>query len=189
MIAQVAALGAGCLIATAVVAGAAGEVVTTALAGASGGGPPPTAAVMTLPVEGATVTQRFGCTPLLIEPRDPACPGGHRHTGVDLAAPTGTPVRAATAGRAAVALDQTGYGLHVVVDAGGGLSTLYAHLSAAAVTTGDAVAAGEVIGSVGSSGNSTGPHLHFEVRRDGIPEDPALDLPLFQPPIAQENRP
>jgi murein DD-endopeptidase MepM/ murein hydrolase activator NlpD len=72
----------------------------------------------------------------------------------------------------------TGYGLHVVIDHGGGLSSLYGHLDTALVMTGDFVTAGQVIGTVGSSGNATGPHLHFEIRRDGIAEDPGLDLTL-----------
>jgi len=71
-----------------------------------------------------------------------------------------------------------GYGLHVIIDDGGGLSTLYGHLDSVAVTAGDDVLAGEVIGTLGSTGNSTGPHLHFEVRRDGIAEDPREDIAL-----------
>ena len=130
------------------------------------------------PVDGAVVSQPFGCTSLTMEPRDPHCATGHMHTGIDLAAPLGTAVRAALSGVAHVVVSSTGYGLHVVVDSGGGLSTLYAHLSALSVHDGDPVAAGDVIGAVGSTGNSTGPHLHFEVRRDGIPEDPALDIAL-----------
>jgi murein DD-endopeptidase MepM/ murein hydrolase activator NlpD len=128
------------------------------------------------PLPGAPVTQPYGCTALAIEPSSHVCAQGHFHSGVDLAEPPGTPVRATLAGVAHVVASTTGYGLHVVLDHGDGLTSLYAHLSQVAVADGDAVAAGEVIGAVGSSGNSTGPHLHFEIRRDGLPEDPSLDL-------------
>ena len=132
----------------------------------------------TRPVDGAYVSQPFGCTALAIEPFDRACATGHMHTGIDLAAARGTPVRAALEGTAHVVVSATGYGLHVILDHGDGLTTLYAHLDSVAVVDGDVVAAGDVIGAVGSSGNSTGPHLHFEVRRDGIAEDPTLDVAL-----------
>jgi murein DD-endopeptidase MepM/ murein hydrolase activator NlpD len=128
------------------------------------------------PVDGAAVSQPYGCTALAIEPPTRLCAQGHFHSGLDLAAPAGTPVRATLAGVAHVLLSPGGYGLHVVVDHGAGLTSLYAHLAAAFVDDGAAVAIGEVIGAVGSSGNSTGPHLHFEIRRDGLPEDPSLDL-------------
>jgi murein DD-endopeptidase MepM/ murein hydrolase activator NlpD len=81
-------------------------------------------------------------------------------------------------GIATVVISATGYGLHVIIDHGGGLSSLYGHLNTVTVTTGDYVEAGEVIGTVGSTGNATGPHLHFEIRRDGIAEDPRQDLAL-----------
>ena len=132
----------------------------------------------TRPVDGAWVSQPFGCTAYIIEPFDRACPGGHVHTGIDLAAPRGTPVRTALDGVVHVVASATGYGLHVIVDHGGGLTTLYGHLDAVTVHDGDEVSAGDVIGVVGSTGNSTGPHLHFEVRRDGIAEDPTLDVAL-----------
>ncbi len=128
------------------------------------------------PVPGAVVSQPYGCTALAIEPAGPGCAAGHFHSGVDLAAPAGTPVRATLAGVARVVVAAGGYGLHVVLDHGDGLSSLYGHLSAVAVADGDEVSAGEVVGAVGSTGNSTGPHLHFEIRRDGLPEDPSLDL-------------
>ena len=81
-------------------------------------------------------------------------------------------------GTATVILSVTGYGLHVIIDHGGGLSSLYGHLDTVTIITGAYVAAGEVIGTVGSTGNATGPHLHFEIRRDGIAEDPRQDLAL-----------
>ncbi|HEX6492173.1 MAG TPA: M23 family metallopeptidase [Candidatus Dormibacteraeota bacterium] len=141
----------------------------------------PTSGGFVSPVDGAPVSQPYGCTALAVEPPSRLCPQGHFHSGVDLAAPAGTPVRATLAGVAHVVVSATGYGLHVVVDHGVGLSSLYAHLSAALVVDGAAVAAGEVIGAVGSSGNSTGPHLHFEILRDGLPEDPSLDLTQGSP--------
>lgn len=143
-------------------------------AGAALGGVP--AGGFVTPVEGASVSQPYGCTALAIEPPSRLCAQGHFHSGIDLAVPTGTPVRATLAGVAHVLVSAGGYGLHVVLDHGAGLSSLYAHLSAAWVADGATVAAGEVIGAAGSSGNSTGPHLHFEIRRDGLPEDPSLDL-------------
>lgn len=130
------------------------------------------------PISGAVVTQPFGCSPYAMEPVDRNCPSGHFHSGIDLAAPAGTPIHAALDGIVHVVVSATGYGLHVIVDSGNGLTTLYGHMSAVAVQEGDGVSAGDVIGAVGSSGNSTGPHLHFEVRRDGIPEDPTLDVAL-----------
>lgn len=133
------------------------------------------------PVPGAAISQPYGCTALAIEPASRACAAGHFHSGVDLAAATGTPVRATLAGVARVLVSAGGYGLHVVLDHGDGLSTLYGHLSAVAIADGETVAAGEVIGAVGSTGNSTGPHLHFEIRRDGLPEDPSLDLTQGSP--------
>jgi murein DD-endopeptidase MepM/ murein hydrolase activator NlpD len=145
-------------------------------AGAALEGVPSSSGVFVAPVSGASVSQPYGCTALGIEPPSHVCPQGHFHSGVDLAAPSGTPVRATLAGVAHVVASSTGYGLHVVLDHGDGLSSLYAHLARVEVADGDAVTAGEVIGAVGSTGNSTGPHLHFEIRRDGLPEDPSLDL-------------
>jgi murein DD-endopeptidase MepM/ murein hydrolase activator NlpD len=94
------------------------------------------------------------------------------HTGIDIAAAWGTPVEAAQAGSVLYAGWMTGYGNVVVLDHGAGVSTVYAHLSSYSVRPGQAVARGEVIGRVGSTGWSTGPHLHFEVRQDGQPVDP-----------------
>ncbi len=100
--------------------------------------------------------------------------GGRRlHAGVDVAGPTGQPIVAANAGMVVTAsCSPGGYGCRTVIDHGGGLATLYAHQSSFEVGEGQLVSAGEVIGRIGSTGASTGPHLHFEVRRDGVPEDP-----------------
>ncbi|RMH40722.1 MAG: peptidase M23 [Deltaproteobacteria bacterium] len=100
------------------------------------------------------------------------------HAGVDLAAPEGTPVVAAGAGTVVRAGPAGGYGNLVVVDHGGGVHTRYAHLSDIAVQVGDRVAAGARIGAVGATGRATGPHLHFEVRRDGRPVDPTREIAL-----------
>jgi murein DD-endopeptidase MepM/ murein hydrolase activator NlpD len=128
------------------------------------------------PVAGAVITQGFGCTTFAAEPVDARCPQGHFHSGLDFAAPLGTAVVAVAGGTAHVVDDATGLGLHVTVGDGAGLLTVYGHLSHVLVTEGEEVGAGAPVGEVGSTGNSTGPHLHFEVRRDGVPEDPVVDL-------------
>ena len=100
------------------------------------------------------------------------------HTGIDLAAPYGTPIVAAKSGQVQVAgWSSFGYGFHVILDHGGGVETLYAHMSRIAVRPGQWVEAGQVIGYVGSTGWSTGPHLHFEVRVNGVPRNPLAYLP------------
>jgi len=100
------------------------------------------------------------------------------HTGIDLVAPYGTPIVAAKSGQVEVAgWSSFGYGFHVVLDHGGGVETLYAHMSRIAVRPGQWVEAGQVIGYVGSTGWSTGPHLHFEVRVNGVPRNPLAYLP------------
>jgi len=96
------------------------------------------------------------------------------HTGVDIAAPRGTPIKAAAAGKVIHAARWGGYGKCVIIDHGGGIATLYAHCSTLSVSSGREVRQGEVIGKVGTTGLSTGPHLHFEVRRNGTPIDPGL---------------
>ncbi len=95
------------------------------------------------------------------------------HTGVDMQAGMGTPIHAADSGTVVEAGWRGGYGKTVVISHGNGLSTLYAHQSQILVSVGQTVRKGEVIGEVGSTGFSTGPHLHFEVRVNGSPVDPA----------------
>lgn len=94
------------------------------------------------------------------------------HTGVDLAAGHGSPIRASRAGTVSSAVWRGGYGNTVVLDHGGGLATLYAHLSAFDVAAGQQVSQGQVIGREGMTGTATGPHLHFEVRVNGAPVNP-----------------
>ncbi len=104
--------------------------------------------------------------------RDPIAGGTHFHAGVDLKAAYGRPVPAVEPGRVVFAGAQGGYGLTVVVDHGGGVQTRYAHLSQLDIRTGEDLAGGQVLGRVGNSGRSTGPHLHFEVVQDGVRVDP-----------------
>lgn len=94
------------------------------------------------------------------------------HTGVDFGAGYGTPIRAAAGGEVVMASYMRGYGNTVVIDHGGGVTTLYAHCSALLVGEGQSVRQGQVIARVGSTGLSTGPHLHFEVRHNGTPVNP-----------------
>lgn len=109
---------------------------------------------------------------------DPFTRGYAMHTGLDLRAETGEPAYATAAGRVTVADYNGGYGNMVEIDHGHGLATRYAHLSAYAVTPGQWVAAGALVGRVGSTGRSTGSHLHYETRIDGEPVDPQRFLRL-----------
>ena len=97
---------------------------------------------------------------------------GRMHEGIDIAAPTGTPIAASRGGTVIHAGWMGGYGNLVVIDHGGGISTAYAHQSAIGVSSGTQVLQGQTIGYVGNTGNSTGPHLHFEVRVNGAATDP-----------------
>ena len=95
------------------------------------------------------------------------------HAGEDIGAPSGTPILAADSGIATVIPNNgNGYGNYIIINHGGGRTTLYAHMSGFAVSNGQSVTQGQVIGYVGSTGNSTGPHLHFEVRVNGATTDP-----------------
>jgi len=100
------------------------------------------------------------------------------HQGVDIANKAGTPVLAADAGKVLIAgwPDNVGYGNRVVIDHGNGFVTLYAHLSRVSVTAGQTVKRGDLIGLIGSTGRSTGPHLHFEIRASGKAQDPLAYL-------------
>ncbi len=101
------------------------------------------------------------------------------HSGVDYPAPTGTPITASAGGRVTFAGYRAEYGKTVEIDHGGGLATRYAHASELHVTVGQIVKPGQRIADVGSTGRSTGPHLHFEVFKDGFVVDPAFYLARF----------
>ncbi len=128
---------------------------------------------LVMPVTG-TFTSGFGYR------SDPFGLGRTFHAGQDISAPTGTPIIAATAGSVAIVEtpDQSGgYGNYTCIDRGAGFATCYAHQSVVFVKVGQIVAQGQTIGLVGSTGASTGPHLHFEVRLNGTPVDPDPYLP------------
>lgn len=98
------------------------------------------------------------------------------HAGLDFAAPKGTPIYAASNGVVSSAGYVNGYGYLVELDHGGGVTTVYAHSNENLVESGEIVSRRQMIARVGNTGNSTGPHLHFEVRLDGVPIDPMLVL-------------
>ena len=136
----------------------------------------PSGIKLSWPLLSGTITQPFGPTSFVLEP--PLGPYAHFHTGIDVSATLGSSVLAAADGVVvAVAHTYVGYGNYVIVAHGGGVLTLYAHLLDTAVTPGARVTRGEVLGREGSSGYSTGPHLHFEVRVNGQVTDPLRYLP------------
>ena len=102
---------------------------------------------------------------------------GALHAGIDIANGVGTPIRAAKAGTVILAGWNGGYGNCIVIDHGGGFSTLYGHMTRLRASDGQRVSQGELIGEMGSTGNSTGSHLHFETRVNGSPQDPQRYLP------------
>ena len=117
------------------------------------------------PIEGR-VTSSFG------EREDPIDGEGAFHPGIDIAAPSGTPVRATAEGVVTGADLGHGYGRTVELNDGHNIMTVYAHLASLAVVAGQHVSRGQIVGYVGDSGRSTGPHLHYEVRIDGVPVNP-----------------
>jgi murein DD-endopeptidase MepM/ murein hydrolase activator NlpD len=122
------------------------------------------------------ITQRFGCTDVPGEPYSPDCVTHRFHTGIDLGVHTGTPVYATAAGVAHVYRSDSGYGNHVLLAHGNGWFTVYAHLSEPTVREGDVVRRGDPVGLSGSTGFSTGPHLHYEIRYGQQPVDPCVYL-------------
>jgi len=133
------------------------------------------ASEMQMPVEGGRISSRFGLRKLADDER------ARMHQGLDIAATEGTPIEAARGGRVVQAGWVRGYGNTVVLDHGDGQTTLYGHASELLVKVGDKVTAGAHIAKVGSTGHSTGPHLHFEVRQDGRAQDPSKALGLGPP--------
>jgi murein DD-endopeptidase MepM/ murein hydrolase activator NlpD len=118
------------------------------------------------------VTSDFG-------PRSaPTAGASSQHKGLDMGCGFGSPARAAASGRVTeVVHGHAGYGNYVVIDHGAGIGSSYSHLESTSVKVGDTVRQGQQVGAVGSTGVSTGPHLHFEMTRDGVPFDPAEMLP------------
>ncbi len=119
-----------------------------------------------MPLDGSQLTSKFGMR------NHPVLGTRRKHNGIDLAAPTGTPVFATADGIVEKAKHFSSYGLYVQIDHGAELETRYAHMSRLAVEAGERVQKGQLVGYVGSTGRSTGPHLHYEVRIAGHPVDP-----------------
>jgi murein DD-endopeptidase MepM/ murein hydrolase activator NlpD len=112
------------------------------------------------------------------ERTDPFSGEGAYHRGVDISAPTGTPVKVTADGTVIHADRSSGFGRLVIVDHGNGVNTYYAHLSKFSVWPGQEVRRGDIVGLVGSSGRATAPHLHYEIRRGGVPVNPWRSLNL-----------
>ena len=133
------------------------------------------------PATKGTISQWFGPTDFAPEP--PGFGAAHFHAGIDIANDTGTPILAADDGIVVAAEDSVlnghliGYGRHVIIAHHNGLMTLYGHFEGYLVKIGDKVVQGQVIGLMGSTGNSSGPHVHFEVRMNNTPVDPKPYLP------------
>ena len=120
------------------------------------------------PLNGGYVSQYFGSSD-----------SAYGHTGIDIAANSGTQIYSASAGKVIEAVHSNkGYGNKLIIDCGNGITLLYAHCSTLEAKVGDTVNVGDMIATVGSTGNSTGPHLHFEVRKNGVKVDPAPYLGL-----------
>ena len=177
---QTAAFATGALLAAAAAPGVTREAAPTAAAEpvappvkaqVEKAGPVMRQIAFSAPVRGYAINSPFGLRKLAIEARARA------HKGVDIAAPKGTSVFTAAEGRIVrTGYDAGGYGAFIEVRHPNGLSTLYGHLSRIDVASGDLVTSGQRIGLVGSTGYSTGPHLHFEVRRSGAQVNPAKIL-------------
>ena len=132
------------------------------------------------PEPSAQISQSFGPSTYWFEPPYGSYP--HFHTGIDMVEPFGSPVFAADDGVVAlVGSSSSGYGNYVVVAHAGGFDTLYGHLSTALVKVGQSITQGTAVGLEGSTGNSTGPHLHFELRIGQKPVDPTPYLPPGSP--------
>ena len=136
-----------------------------------------------MPVNGATLTSGYGMR------FHPVIGGRRQHKGIDLAMPTGTPVYATADGMISKADRFASYGLFISIEHGGNIQTRYGHLSRLNVAAGQTVKKGDLIGYVGSTGRSTGPHLHYEVRIAGAAVNP---VPYLQggakPPVAAQTQ-
>nr|WP_240956946.1 M23 family metallopeptidase [Pseudopontixanthobacter vadosimaris] len=119
-----------------------------------------------MPVDGVRLSSDYGMR------NHPVIGGRRAHKGVDLAGPTGTPIYATADGLVETAKNFSSYGLYVRIEHGARLETRYAHMSRLAVAAGERVKKGDIIGYIGSTGRSTGPHLHYEVRIDGEAVNP-----------------
>jgi murein DD-endopeptidase MepM/ murein hydrolase activator NlpD len=124
-----------------------------------------------MPVQGVRLTSEFGMR------WHPILGGRHQHKGVDLAGPVGTPVHATADGVVGRADWFSGYGLYIALEHGGELETRYGHMSRLNVAAGQVVHKGDVIGYIGTTGRTTGPHLHYEVRIAGVAVNP---IPYMQ---------
>lgn len=120
-----------------------------------------------LPVTGGTITSRFGASESV---------RNHVHKGLDIGASYGTPIHATSGGTVKCASYTGGYGNLVILDHGNGIETYYGHCSKINVSVGQKVEAGDIIANVGSTGNSTGNHCHFEIRIDGTQVNPQTYL-------------
>jgi murein DD-endopeptidase MepM/ murein hydrolase activator NlpD len=121
---------------------------------------------LTTPMSKGSITSRFGVR------TDPFRGRPAMHTGIDFRSPTGQPARATAAGKVVSTGYNRGYGYMVEIDHGGGITTRFAHLSKIIAKKGQSVAKGDVVGNTGSTGRSTGPHLHYEIRVNGKAIDP-----------------
>jgi murein DD-endopeptidase MepM/ murein hydrolase activator NlpD len=125
------------------------------------------------------ISQGFGCSSFYLEVYDPSCPYPHKiHTGIDIAGPYGTQIVAADTGVAYLYPGSIGYGNLLVIIHGNGYSTYYGHLSgyAPGLSSGQVVPRGTTVAFEGSTGWSTGPHLHFEIRTNGVYKNPCIWL-------------
>ncbi|RGP42019.1 Lysostaphin [Altererythrobacter insulae] len=131
-----------------------------------------------MPLKDAKLTSGYGMR------THPVLGSRRKHKGIDLAAPTGTPIYATADGMVGRAEWFSSYGLYIEIDHGAELETRYAHMSRLAVAEGQWVSKGDLIGYVGSTGRSTGPHLHYEVRVSGVAVNP---IPyMVEAPVTQQ---
>lgn len=134
-----------------------------------------------MPLQAATLTSNFGMR------THPVLGGRRNHKGIDLAAPTGTPVYATADGVVSRAEPFSSYGNYIQIEHGGAMQTRFGHLSGFAIAAGEQVHKGQLIGFVGTTGRSTGPHLHYEVRVAGEAVDPSPYMVDTQLAVAENG--